>query len=221
MGLGTISRTVGQLQTALNRQFGDESAVQVALTDVVRWINQAQLEIVKDNNILRSTGTVDLVAGTYAISLATLNVLTIKALHLNGAPIRFVPFEQYEQTIQKNDPLRTNVNTPTMWTEWAGTLYLYPTPSTSYPGGLTVYFQQSPADISSASDKLSVPDIYFNAVLQYCLQQAYELDENWSGSQVKAEQFQSSIMSLAEKGSSPSSEFYPMPTISPGDDGSY
>ena len=42
----TATKTVSDIATDVKRTFGDEAGVQVNDTDIARWINSAQIEIV-------------------------------------------------------------------------------------------------------------------------------------------------------------------------------
>ena len=62
-----------------------------------------------------------------------------------------------------------------------------------------LYYTQRPAPVTSTSDTLSLPDKYYQDVVRYCLQQAYEMDEDMANSQAKAQQFDASLNEKSEE----------------------
>jgi hypothetical protein len=86
-----------------------------------------------------------------------------------------------------------NTGDPVAWYEEEGNLVLYPVPSTGYPLGLTFRFTALPTKVVANTDALTIPDSYYSALVQYCLGQAYELDENAQMAQMKQTQFEKTL----------------------------
>lgn len=213
MGLSTTTHTVNDVLTDVKRTFGDESAVQVSDADIMRWINSGQREILITNRVLKAIGTADIVGGQSAYPLAALNVIAIQSIRYNGKKLEFRSFQDAEEYITASDPQNTLQGDPILWYEWAGVINLYPVPSNDLPGGLTVYYIREPTPVTSANDALSVPDSYYENVLQYVLSKAYELDEDSENSQFKLGQFQQRLDTLSEQDSNSNQDVYPTITI--------
>ena len=60
------TRTVPEVITAVERQFGDEAGVQLIESDIIRWINDAQDVIVAKNKVLKAKSTSPSVANQAA-----------------------------------------------------------------------------------------------------------------------------------------------------------
>jgi hypothetical protein len=101
--------------------------------------------------------------------------------------------QEAEEYILANDPNSTVNGQPEIWYEWGGSFTFYPRPEYSVTNGLTLNYVRKPAAVTAVGDALSVPDPYYNRLLEYVLQQAYELDENFTASQLKAEQFSNNL----------------------------
>lgn len=196
MGLATTTKTVQKVITRIQRQFGDESGAQITQSDFIEWINSGQLEIVKRNKILKDAQETSTVIGQFDYTFDSLNILEILHLHYNGIPLRNVSFQNMQEHILKTDPLRINSGDPLMWSLWDTTLSVYPTPSVV--GTLTLYYVQMPTNVSTSSDLLSIPDTYYESLIQYVLGQAYELDDDWTGAATKIKQLDSSLNLLAK-----------------------
>lgn len=213
MTLAPKTLKVSDVATSIKRTFGDESAVQVTDDDIFRWINAAQREILTTNKILKAVATADLTAGTVEYSFPSQNIQEVQAIHVNGKRIDYRSFQEAEEYIFANDPNRTNSGEPSIWYEWGGTFYLYPKPDASVAGGIKIYYVDSPAVVTILTDFLSVPDSFFNRVVEYCLGQAYEMDEDSQNAQYKLSQFASGLDAMANQEVSTSADYYPRITI--------
>ena len=73
MSYSSPNKTVGDVYNVVKRIFGDESGVQLTNDDIVRWINEAQVDISKQNQVLQTTATVAVTANTatYALTSVT------------------------------------------------------------------------------------------------------------------------------------------------------
>lgn len=213
MGLGTTTRTVDDVLTDVKRTFGDESSIQVTDTDIIRWVNSAQREILISNRILKAVGTTDITQGVSEYTLDGLNVVAIQSIHFQGKKLDYKSFAEAEEYIVSSDPGNTQDGDPILWYEWGGTINLYPVPTGDSPAGLKIYYIKEPNKLSNASDSLDVPDSYYENILQYVLSKAYELDEDSENSQFKLGQFTARLNTLAEQENEPNQDTYPRITI--------
>jgi hypothetical protein len=196
MAYNPPTRVAQDVMSAVKRQFGDEAGVQIEDADIYRWINDAQDEINKRNRVLKASASGVSVAGTAAYSFPATDILQIESLHYDGARLENVGFAQAEDIIiSKGSALDSG--TPQLWYEWGGKFTLWPKPSTA--ASILVYYTQKPVRVTAATDLLSLPDKYYNNVVQYVLQQAYEMDEDWQASQAKQQQFDAAVADLGEE----------------------
>jgi hypothetical protein len=213
MGLAPRTQKVSDVATYVKRTFGDESSVQVTDEDIYRWINAAQREILTTNKILKAVGTTDLISGTAEYLFPSQNIQEVQAIHVGGRKIDYRSFQEAEDYIIACDPNRIATGEPTVWYEWGGTFYLYPIPDISVTGGIKIYYVDSPAVVSALGDALSVPDSFFNRVVEFCLGQAYEMDEDSQNSQFKLSQFANGLDAMANQEVSTHADYYPRITI--------
>lgn len=213
MTLSPITKHVSDVATFVKRAFGDESAVQVTDADIYRWINAAQQEILTKNKLLKALATTDLIAGTSEYLFPDQSIQEVQSIHVNGIKITYYSFQEAEDYIINADPDKLITGTPTSWYEWGGTFYLYPTPDASITGGIKIYYVKAPDIVTAQVDLLSVPDEYFNRIIEYCLSQAYEMDEDTQNSQYKLGQFSQGLDTMAEAATSTHASYYPRITI--------
>jgi hypothetical protein len=197
MSIEAYTRTAQEVIEAVTRQVGDEAEIQFTQADIIRWINQGQLEIsIKNSTINEASAVTNIVSGQdkYPIltDVAFADLNKLQTILYDGRPLKNLTFSEAMDYIIDGD---SDSGTPTIWYVKTGVLNLWPKPDKAIAGGLTIYYNKRPKKITSAGDILGVPDSFFNAVLQYVIAQAMELDENYQAAGVKLQQFEVSVNS--------------------------
>jgi hypothetical protein len=197
MSYSSPTRTVADVSVVVKRIFGDESGVQLTDADIVRWINEAQMDLASQNQILPAVATMNVVANTatYSLTSITPRIDSIASILLNGRRIGNVPISQAEESISLADPEGLEVGAPQFWYEWAGDITFWPKPNQNYT--MTLRYTALPANVVNSGDVLSVPDECFTDVVNFVLMKAYEMDENAQMMAVKQAEYSSSV---AERG---------------------
>lgn len=216
MPIGPFTKTAQNIMDRVKRQFGDESGAQVTDTDIISWINSGLQQINREQRILKDIATTPTVIGTTTYTFPTPRVLQIEMLQYNGRPLDSMTFNEFQEYIAVHDPNNIQTGTPLYWYEWGPNVNLYPKPDAV--GTLTLYYVKYPDEIDSGSDTLTLPDNYYDALLQYCLQQAYEQDDDWTGSAQKQAQFKESLAVLTEDSQRTMRQYYPVITVLDDDD---
>lgn len=211
MGLNTSTHSVSDVVTWVQRQFGDESLVQITQADIIRWLNQAQLEVAVVANPIQAISTTNLIPGTFTYQLPLENALNIISLRVAGTPIENMEFQTAEMKIAQEDPERTTTGKPLYWWRFADNLYLWPTPDAA--DQIEVFYYKTPAELTVATDLLGLPDKYYEAILQFVMSKAYELDEEFANSRVARQAFNDRLGITLEEDTRGSVEFYPSLTI--------
>lgn len=190
------TRTADDVIKDITRQFGDESEVQIDSADIIRWINNGQREIVTNNTEINAVKAVtDIVANQDSYPILTdpafKDLLTIRSIRYKEKKLRSITFQEAEEFMVTST--ENAGGEPELWYTYTGNIHLYPIPESPVEAGLSIFFTKAPARVTSSSDTLSIPDSYYNALVDYCLSKAYELDENANMSQLKTAQFEKSI----------------------------
>lgn len=192
MGIAPMTRTLQEVIDRVKRQFGDESGVQITDTDIIAWTNQAVVDIVKANRNLKAVGTTPIIPGQDSYTFPSIRILVIEVLQCDGVPLKYLSFNEAQEFIASYDPNKVNTGIPEVWYEFAETIHLYPVPSSAV-STLTIFYVQYPSTLIAGIDVLPVPDNYFTTVLSYCLQQAHQLDDNWTAAEVMQKQVQDDL----------------------------
>lgn len=208
---------VQEVVTRVERQFGDESGVQITENDVMRWINDAQNDIAQAQEILEATATTVSVNGTDAYPLPA-DIINLRSVFYNGRKIDVVSMQDFDIYVNKlfDDPNTPTQGIPDIFYVWGQELRLAPVPNED---GLEIklYYSQFPTPVTAVGDDLTLPIKYHNRIVEYCLQQAYELDENVEMSMMKGQQMSSSLGQMAEDSSWTEHTHYPTIVVLPED----
>lgn len=195
---------LGQLKTRVKRQFGDESAVQIQDDDIVSWANQACIDVVRaSDDLLQAVQTTDLIEGqtvyTPPTDMLSLRNVTLKtAVDQSYFTLKAYNIQDFNEYVDGWDGNYYAPGNPYIFMFYNGAINIFPKPNSSQESGIKIYYNRYPGTLAVDSDEIPLPLVYHNAILEFCLQQAYELDENWEGSGNKSAQFTSSINSIRE-----------------------
>jgi hypothetical protein len=210
---------VSDVITRVRRVFGDEAAVQITNDDIIRWINDGQIEIVKHNqNALQSTDTINLVAdqATYALNSNMLLLRTLRYKYsdmLSYQALIYRSMQQFDESIDGWDGTLYPKGYPVFFTQYNDSVILFPTPDRSATAGLKVLYNQKPADVSDLADPLSLPLIYHNTILRYCLWQSSLLDEELDPSVMYEQAFIKDMALLQQRETTEATATYPTITV--------
>lgn len=175
---------VSDIITRVRRIFGDEAAVQVDDADIIRWINDGQIEIIKHNDgALQKTSLIDLVATQAQYTMPT-DLMILRALRykysdmLSFSALKYKNMQQFDDAIDGWDGTLYTTGHPQFFTMYEGKVILFPIPDQSLVSGIKVLYNQKPTDVVATTDALALPLIYHNTVMKYCMWQASLLDED-------------------------------------------
>lgn len=216
---------LGQIKTRVKRQFGDEAGVQITDDDILRWANDGQRAVVVNNeNVLQKIEPVDLIEGqqSYTIPSTMLIVQSITCKSTDSVSYTKLEgrsLQQFDIFVDGWDGNQFGIGFPSIYTIFANEIRLFPIPSFSFSPGLKIYGSRRPVDLTSDDDFIDLPEEYHSAVVDYCLQMAHELDDNWNASSAKAAQVAQNLRLNRNRDDWKSQDFYPFISISSDDYG--
>lgn len=210
---------VSDIMTRIKRQFGDESGVQIVDADIIRWVNDGQRQLVMQNEgILEQIGYASTVAAQQNYSLPA-DLLILRTVHLkdpNSASyfnIKYYAFNEFDQLVDGWDQTAVDRGYPMMYTIYAGQIRLFPLPDTGQTNGLKIYYNRSPVDVIDATSTIDIPVLYHEVLVKYCLQQAYEMDEEFDKAEAKFQQMSTDIAMLRGRSEWQKQDVYPTITV--------
>ena|SRR5258708_39959192 len=185
----------------------------------MRWINDGQIEIIKYNDAaLQKTGFVSLVNGqsqyTLPADLMLLRSLRYKfADMVSFSALKYKSIQEFDDSIDGWDGSTYTTGNPVFFTMYEGAAILFPTPNQSVTNGLKVLYNQKPIDVVALSDNLSLPIIYHNILLKYCMWQASLLDEDHDPATQYRTDFQEDMDRVIGRETTDPTATYPVITV--------
>lgn len=198
----------------VKRQFGDEAGSQITDADIVRWINDAQRDIALANNLLQIKANTATVAGQADYSLPT-DILTLHSVTYKGDKLTGLSLQESNELVGSRQD--NSSGTPTHFWRWANSISLYPKPADA-SAPLVLFYTRRPVEVNSIGTGVfpELPAQYHSRIVEYCLAQAYELDANFEGYQLKMNQFTAGVTSTKDQDEW-ERDAYPSITVVPED----
>ena len=203
---------VSEIGTRVKRAFGDEAGVQITDADIIMWINDVQRDICSANDVLEATATGSSTAGVATFPLPV-DVQTLYSVWYNNQRLDAKSMREAEELVPNigNTTTSSQATEPLFFYVWADTLNFWPVPSAA--GTIKLFYSRFATTVTSINDTPELDTKYHNIIVNYCLQKAYELDEDWQASQTKAGQVNSDLSSLANDEKWTSKNTYPVITV--------
>lgn len=197
-GLHPTTRTFSELRRAVMRSFGDEAGVQLESQDIIDFANQGQVEIVVENAILKTISNAESVPGQSEYTFPDMPIARIESITYGGRLLPNIPFQDAQAKLLEIDAEQRQEGSPLWWYSYGNRFWLWPRPVQA--DTIQVYHVSMPEKLTgSESQELSVPDKWFNALIDYVIQRAFEMDNDWEAAQVKANQFKAALQSQSEE----------------------
>lgn len=185
----------------------------------MRWINDGQIEVIKHNDgALQKTDFINLVANQATYTLPA-DLMILRSLRykfsdmLSFTAIRYKNMQQFDDSIDGWDGTLYPAGYPQFFTMYEGKAILFPVPERSMTSGIKVLYNQKPTDVDDIADTLSLPLIYHNTLLKYCMWQASLLDEDHEPAQMYKVDFQSDMNLLHTRETTEATALYPTITV--------
>lgn len=207
----------------VKRTFGDEAGVQITDEDIIRWINDGQEEIVIANEGLMETVAQTTIQENQMEFDQPADLSILRSLKYKGYRLKYMSIAEFNEYIDGYSaapgisPYGPGI--PEIFTVFAGKITVFPKPLPPIEqNNITIFYMRHPTPVGQSADPLSVPIQYHKAIVDYCLQQAYELDEDMQKAAMKKGQFDEKMMKLNDRNKWISQEYYPRITTLPEDE---
>jgi hypothetical protein len=206
---------VGEIVTSVQRQFGDDSGAQITQTDIIRWINQAMVDIARKTDCVQDHKEASVTAGDNNYGLPD-DFLNVRKVTYNDSPLQSTTMEIADIMWPERMLSASGGGNPQYYYIWAKVLYLYPTPATTGSGNLDIYYSRLPAAVTGTLDVPEIPVTYHEDIEKYCLSKAKELDDSMDESALLKKIYDDRI--IESRYEENKSDSYPSVRLVPGDD---
>jgi hypothetical protein len=167
---------LGEIQTRVKRQFGDESGSLITDADILIWANDGQVDIIRKTDALASVQTTAVSVGTGSVTLPV-DFLFAKGVTLNNVALSLVSFQEgFLATAgipQDSKPGQCYVYNGKLWFN-----------SQQATGNLVVFYNRRPAALVDATSIPEIPVQMHEDLVRYCISRAKELNEDLEGAGV-------------------------------------
>lgn len=209
---------VSDVVTRVQRQFGDEASVQIDEADIIRWINDCAKDLAVQNDLGQAVATQPSQIGTEIYAVPD-GCFAIRSIYYNQRKLDFYTRQEYDAYVNINDPEELATGTPILYTRFVDDLLLYPKPDTVE--NIKIWYFKRPDPVTTSTDTLPFAEEYHSRFVEYCLQQAYQTDEDWDAAERMRGQLEDNMAKLKQLEDSDEEEFYPSITVLPEDAGYY
>lgn len=204
---------------------GDITAMQFTDSDVVNWINDGIRECALQNNLLQKRGTQAAVIAQSDYDLPT-DVLKMHSVKVNNQKVRMLTLQEFDTSYAGiGADTTSSTGLPEVGYIWAGKLTLFPAPDAEYP--IIIDYLYAPAlhttevnSVEGLQSEISLPVGYHTRIVDYCLAQVAQQDDDITRYQLKMQEFQTGVSALKDQPEW-TYDAYPSIGVSPRDMGDY
>lgn len=184
---------VSDIITRVRNIAGDTQQIQFSDASVVDWINDGVRECAIANNLLQKRATQASVANQGDYDLPP-DLLKLHSVKYNQGKLRILTLEEFDA--QANEGSFTG--TPQLAYIWAGKLTLYPAPDSSYPLSIDYIYDPAQVSVDALDVDPPLPVGYHARLVDYCLAQVAQQDDDMNRYAVKMQEFQTGTMNLKD-----------------------
>lgn len=207
---------VSDVVTRVLKQFGDEASVQIEEADIMRWINDAAKEIAVQNDLGEATASQNSVVGQNIYAMPA-DAYALRSVYYDMQKLKYLERTAYDEYINTSDPNEEASGTPWGYTRFVDDLLLYPMPDSVKL--IKIWYFKRPIAVTLTTDPLPFAEEYHIRIVEYCLQKAYETDEDWDAAGQIRSQFDDGMVKLSGKMENQDQTYYPVITTLPEDSG--
>jgi hypothetical protein len=160
----------------------------IEIPDLVRWINEGQIQILRQTTTLLGSQSIPVVAGDGQYDLAT-DFFRMQSVELDGVKLQILTLAQMSAmypTLNASQPPTGSPRYFAVGSVGTSVTQLFLAPKPAAAGTLSITYKARPPLINASADALSIPDEYFETLVMYCLAKAKQLDgddEGWAATQ--------------------------------------
>ncbi len=176
---------------------GDINVLQFTDDDVLNWLNNAVRECALINNLLQVSASTTLTSGDNTEVLPT-DILKLHSVKVNKRKIQVLTMQEFNEQYPNVD-ITANGDPQTCYV-WAGTINFWPTPGTNLP--LIIDYIKDPPNVliaNIASTDIPLPVGYHQRLIDYCLAQVAQQDDDMNRYQIKMQEFLTGVQSLKDQ----------------------
>ena len=188
-----------KVQEVINRvrtTSGDQTALQYSNEQLIDWINDGIRECAVDNNLLQKSGVQQTILNQDVYTIPA-DVLKIHSIRWDGSKLTALNMEEFDE--QYGNPGTQDVGVPIVWYIWGTELRIYPKPQAAKELRIDYLYTPLPHVIGVLDVELSLPVGYHSRIVDYCLAQVAQQDDNMTIYNMKMTEFRTGVQQLKDQ----------------------
>jgi hypothetical protein len=169
------------LRRRILNNIGDDAGVMFETADVYDFCNDAQMDIVRKTEILRTSVQITTVAAQSEYSLPV-DFIVEKRVTYQGIRMKKTTIEEIDDWLDSKDDASTAGN-PTFYYIVGNKIGFYPTPVGAVNNAIRVTYVKSPTTLANDTDIPEIPVHMHEDIVRYVLSRAHEQSEQYDVAQ--------------------------------------
>lgn len=209
----------GEMIAAVQVQFGDRGQTQILRADILRWLNQAAIDVARKTYCVQEHAQSSSIKDQAAYDLPV-DFITMRRVTYNDMVLQETTLEDSDRDFPSRDTGDFS-GTPIMYYIYDYRMYLLPTPQTAGTNNIDIWYTRYPVTLINDQDISEIPTKYHELMVRYAFARATEQDENFTASQLLAKDYNDMIVEAKNEEFDLSSRTYPSVRLVAGDDWGY
>lgn len=206
---------VESLILGTQRLFGDTSEAQITRSDIIRWLNEGQIKIVRKTQCLQRHVETASVKGQASYELPD-DCLFVRRATYDDNLVPPVAFEELDTVAPDRDGSNSTGNAMYYYL-WSNSIWFYPAASVTENGKIDIWYIRTPVELSSNSDEPEIPEYMHEQLINYAVMKAKELDEDYDAAMMLRNGFDVEMQDARNDAQSVQKDSYPAVRALPGD----
>lgn len=173
---------LADMKRRIQNIMGDDSGVFFEAVDLADLCNDAQMDIVRKTEILRTTSTISTIANQAEYALPADFIVEKRVTYLNLKMKKTTIDEIDDWLDSKDDP--TTAGTPSFYYLVGNKIGFYPTPVGAVANPIRVSYVKAPATLAADVDIPEIPVHMHEDIIRYVIARAREQSEQFDVAQV-------------------------------------
>lgn len=204
---------LGKIITRVQREFGDESESEISRQDIIDWVNEGQIEIVKATKSLMIHKETAVEEGQTSYILPA-DAIFVDRVTFSGRPLTPTT-QEYIDSIS-TDGANTSGN-PSHYYIYGRELFIFPGPTDVGEGLLDIWYSKIPTVLSENSHTPEIPEHLHSNLITYALARAKGMDEEYDQSSNLMGGLKTALSEEKDNVDSLQDDSYPAVRLLPGD----
>jgi hypothetical protein len=184
---------VSDIITRVRKIAGDTDVNQFDDATIMAWINDGMRECAINNNLFQVEATQNTVIGTNQYSLPS-DIAKLHSVKYDNVKLPDMTLQEFDEQFTTDG---TDRGTPVNYVIWAGKIKLYPVPDAIKT--LTIDYIRQPTEVTAVGNTPELPPIYHLRLVDYCLAQVAQQDDDLQRYQMKMDEFRTGVQSIQDK----------------------